>query len=115
MSMTSNSTTSERPAKPYDEFPLYAHCSGRWAQENLRPDSLLRAVGDWQGALSRYLAQKDDLEAGRRPKAEPQANAESGLIVQEMVGGFSTHASWTWKAGPWTSKRGKNTNATANA
>jgi hypothetical protein len=53
--------------KPYSDFPLYAHPSGRWCKtingrkENFGPWK------DWRGALVNYQAWKDELYAGRGP------------------------------------------------
>jgi integrase len=86
MSITQDSTTSTRPAKPYPDFPLYAHATGRWAKKIRGQTRFFGPWRDWQAALRTYLADKDDLEAGRRPKRSP-TDADA-LVVQEMVARF---------------------------
>ena len=52
-----------KPAKPYPEFPLYAHASGRWAKK-IR--GKLHYFGKWadpDGALRKFLDEVDDLQA----------------------------------------------------
>lgn len=73
-----------KPAKPYPEFPLYAHASGRWAK-TIR--GVTRYFGSWddpQAALDKYLREKDDLHAGR----EPRQHDPNGLPVKELVNRF---------------------------
>src|SRR5947209_2901132 len=85
----SNSTTPAladkpaKPTKPYPEFPLFAHAAGVWAKK-IR--GKLHYFGPWadpDGALNKYLEQKDDLHAGRKPRADPEA-----LTIKEMVNQF---------------------------
>src|SRR5882724_775560 len=55
---------SVKPAKPYPEFPLTAHPAGYWCKK-IR--GKLHYFGPWDdpdGALAKYLEQKDDLHAG---------------------------------------------------
>ena len=65
-------SNSDKPSKPYTDYPLYAHSNGQWAKK-IR--GRVHYFGPWsepQKALDRYLEQKDDLRAGRKPA--PQSN-----------------------------------------
>ena len=88
MPMKTNSTTSPSPAKPYPEYPLYRHKSGRWAEKIKGETHYFGPWRDWQGALARYMAQREDLEAGRRPKQASLTPAQNALTVGEMVALF---------------------------
>lgn len=80
--MSVNSNKFPRPAKPYPDFPLYAHNSGRWAKKIRGKTLFFGPWADWSAALSRYLTEKNDLEAGRKPKRVSEGD------VAEMVAGF---------------------------
>jgi integrase len=74
-----------KPAKPYPDFPLTAHPAGVWCKK-IRGQ--LHYFGPWDdpdGALKRYLEQKDDLHAGRTPR--PAADREA-LTVKELCNAF---------------------------
>src|SRR5438552_5621334 len=72
-----------KPAKPYPEFPLTAHPAGYWCKK-IR--GKLHYFGPWSdpdAALAKYLKQKDDLHAGRKPR-----EATDGATVHELVNKF---------------------------
>jgi integrase len=74
-----------KPVKPYPEFPLTAHPAGYWCKK-IR--GKLHYFGPWDdpdGALKKYLEQKDALHAGRKPRADA-----GGLTVKELCNHFLT-------------------------
>jgi hypothetical protein len=77
-----------RPRKPYPDFPLYAHASGRWAKK-IRGKLYYfgKTADDPRGetALQRYLDDRDELYAGRVPRSKRE-----GLTVGETVNRFLT-------------------------
>ena len=80
---TANSTLREKPRKPRPDFPLTPHASGKWCK---KIKGRLHYFGSWndpQAALDEYLAQKDDLHAGRTPK-------RGELTVKQAINRFLT-------------------------
>jgi hypothetical protein len=76
-------TPRSKPAKPYPEFPLFAHAAGVWAKK-IR--GKLQYFGPWDDpdvALKKYLEQKDALHAGRKPR-----EASDGTTIKELVNHF---------------------------
>jgi integrase len=72
-----------KPSKPYPDFPLTAHPVGQWCKK-IR--GKIHYFGPWNepdAALAKYLAQKDDLHAGRTPRPDPDA-----LTVKELANRF---------------------------
>ncbi len=68
MTYSSTSKGSEKPAKPRLDFPLFAHATGRWAKK-IR--GKLYYFGKWadpDAAPQRYVEERDDLYAGRKPR-----------------------------------------------
>jgi integrase len=78
--------SSGKPAKPYPEFPLTAHPAGYWCKK-IR--GKLHYFGPWSdpdGALNKYLEQKDALHAGRKPR-----EASGGSTVKDAANAFLNH------------------------
>src|SRR6266404_7154191 len=86
---------SNKPARPYPEYPLGPHPAGYWCK---RIRGVLHYFGPhWQpgdgeaapaaatAALDEYLAKKDALHAGKKPR--PEAGA---LTVKEAANEFLT-------------------------
>jgi hypothetical protein len=74
----------QKPAKPYPDFPLYAHSTRRWAKK-IR--GKLSDFGPWEdpdGALKKYVKERDDLFAGRAPRSR----LEGGLLLEDLLNRF---------------------------
>src|SRR5919199_1287111 len=83
MAHSSKPTGNGKPSKPYPNFPLFPHATKRWAKK-IR--GKLHYFGPWDdpdAALARYLEQKDDLHAGRKPRPDPEA-----VTVKEVANAF---------------------------
>ncbi len=87
-----------RPEKPYPDYPLTPHASGKWMKKirgkihyfgrwaKLVDGRLERVPGDgWEDALSAYELVADDLHAGRTPRGRP-----GGLTVRDLANHFLT-------------------------
>jgi len=63
-----------KPPKPRKDWPLFAHNNGQWSK---KVRGKIHHFGTWddpQAALEKWLSQKDDLLAGRTPRAvDPDA------------------------------------------
>ena len=76
----------DKPAKPYADFPLFAHATRRWAKK-IRGQ--LHYFGPWNdpdGALQKYLDQKDARHAGRKPRPDAKA-----FTAKDMANAFLNH------------------------
>lgn len=89
-----------KPAKPYPGFPLFPHATGRWAKK-IRGKT--RYFGPWRdtdGALAQYLDQRDDLYAGREPRAPGDERPTIGLLCNA----FCTAKKRLFQAGEITAR-----------
>lgn len=103
MAKSTRSRKAIKPSKPYPDFPLTPHPSGRWCK---RINGKLRFFGRWghvkagklvrvddvgasaTEALDRFKAQRDDLYANREP--EPAPAAANGPILADIINGYLT-------------------------
>jgi integrase len=75
-----------KPTKPYPDFPLFPHATGRWAKK-IR--GKLHYFGPWSdpdGALQRYLAQRDALHSGK--PVQPDAEA---VTLRDLANHYLNH------------------------
>jgi integrase len=102
----------DRPKKPYPNFPLTVHASGKWQKRILghthyfgcwakRVNGVLtRIEGDgWKEALELYKAQADDLHAGRTPRAKSDQ-----LTLKALCNRFLTAKQQKREAGKLSSR-----------
>jgi integrase len=76
-------TARKKPAKPYPEFPLTAHPAGYWCKKIRGKVHYFGPWADPDGALAKYLEQKDALHAGRKPR-----ETNEGVTVKNAVNAF---------------------------
>ncbi|MFH1265810.1 MAG: tyrosine-type recombinase/integrase [Planctomycetota bacterium] len=93
-------TARKKPKKPYPDFPLFPHASGRWAKKIRQKFCYFGPVTadpdhGAMAALEKYQAVAADLHAGRTPRVQ---NGD-GLTVADLCNRFMTAKTRTLDAG----------------
>jgi integrase len=84
MSKSKKKRASPQVSKPYPGFPLCVHPNGSWVKKIKGRLHYFGPVTDPDAALQKYLDQRDDLHAGRIPRAK----LEAGPILADAVNAF---------------------------
>src|SRR5262245_1163329 len=80
---SSSSDKPVKPSKPYDDFPLFPHAAGVWAKKIRGKMHYFGAWSDPDGALDKYLKEKDALHAGRKPRLDA-----ASVTVKDVANDF---------------------------
>lgn len=99
MNRISKENPSNKPTKPYPDFPLFPHATRRWAK---KIKGRIHYFGPWadpMGALGRYQEQRDDLYAGRTPRTQGE-----GLTLRELANEFLSDRQHRLDAGEITQR-----------
>jgi hypothetical protein len=81
------STKSAPPRKPHAAYPLFAHQVGQWAKKIKGKTLYFGVWADPEGALKKWLAEKDELLAGRVPR---NRKAENTPTLRDLCNAFPT-------------------------
>ncbi len=77
------SSPAGKAAKPYPEFPLTPHPTGRWCKKVRGKLVYFGPLADPDGALAKWLDQKDELLAGRVPRVK-----SDGFTIADLCNYF---------------------------
>ncbi len=83
MSKPTKKSSADKPQKPYPDFPLFPHATGRWAKKIRGNLHYFGKWDNWQDALSLYQKQAGDLHAGRKPRKDT-----GGATIKDLVNHF---------------------------
>jgi integrase len=76
----------KKPEKPYHGFPLFAHATKRWAKKIQGKLWYFGSWADgWQKALDRFQSERDDIFAGRNPRAPKVDGYLLGTLANDYL------------------------------
>jgi integrase len=102
------SSKKARPSKPRPDFPLFPHATGRWCKKVRGSFAYFGKVADdpkGERALELWREQKDDLLAGRRPRAKADNLTVEDLCDQYLDSKRARIASGELKERTWNEYR----------
>ncbi len=87
--MTKSTTLKKaaKPPKPYADFPLFAHATKRWCKKIKGKLIYFGPWGDPDGALAKFLDERDAWFAGRNPRKNGRPD---GLTIRDLCNRFLT-------------------------
>ena len=86
MAKSTRARRARKPEKPYPDFPLFPHATRRWAKKIRGRFHYFGSWADgWQAALDRYLKERDDIHAGRDPRAAQPEGCTVGKMCNEFL------------------------------
>ena len=85
MSNRTKTPRTDKPQKPYPDFPLFPHATKRWAKNFCGTLCYFGPSDKPNAALERFLNERDDLYAGRNPRTSPD-----GLTLRDLLNRFIT-------------------------
>ncbi len=95
---------SERPIKPWPDFPLFPHSTGRWAKKIW---GKLHYFGPWDdpdGAYRRYLARKEQLAVNETPQPKRAAKKQPEPRLDRPVKPWPGFPLYFHPSGQWAKK-----------
>lgn len=101
MKQSTGSREAGKPAKPHPDFPLFPHATKRWAKKIRGEFHFFGPWRDPQGALEEWLRVKDDLLAGRKPRAKDDP---SGPTIELITNAYLTRKEQSRDSGDITER-----------
>ena len=80
---------SEKPKKPYRDFPLHAHASGQWAKKIRGKRVYFGPWADPEAALRKYVDERDEWQAGVNPRLN-RTGVAGGTTVRRLCNQYLT-------------------------
>ena len=82
------SKANHQAAKPYPEFPLTAHPSGRWCKKHHGTQHYFGPLDDWQGALERYKHEWPFILQGETPPPVESLKDADAYTIRHLCNDF---------------------------